>query len=213
MILRHRGNPQNALAGLSGAGTRTLFDGLEAYAQAEMRGFGVFDPAVSAVGVIAKVRLAYGAGGALQAIIPLDFKDLIAKSNPLTRLFPPEILVSPSKGALAKSYKDLGALIDDWAGRKYQWASQGKRDDGTPYSWARWADLGKTYMDTILYQSALPVTDGFAANAVTSIAEFINSLRTVFTPTEWPTWAKVAAGLAGVAAVAYVVNTVRGPLR
>lgn len=39
MIIRHAAPRQAALSNLSGAGGRALFDGLEKYAQAEMRGF------------------------------------------------------------------------------------------------------------------------------------------------------------------------------
>ena len=207
MIVRHNTSRLAALGAYSGAGERALFD---KYENVEMRGFGAFgalDPATSALAVIAKVRLAYGAGGLIQKIVPLDAQDLIAKSNPLTTLFTPQILVSPSKGALAKSYKDLGANIDDWADRKYRWASMGKRDDGTPYSWRQWGDLGQVYLDSIIYLSSLPVTDGFAANAATSIKEFFVSLYAITQPTEWPDWAKFAAGLAGIAALAYVYRT------
>ena len=214
MIVRHNASRLSALGAFSGAGSRALFD---KYENVEMRGFdgafGAFDPPTAAVGVIAKVRLAYGAGGALQAIIPLDWQDLIAKSNPLTLLFTPQILVSPSKGALAKTYKELGAQIDDWANRKYRWASQGKRDDGTAYSWEQWAELGKVYLNSAIYLSSLPVTDGFAANALTVIADFIESFRRVFTPTEWPVWAKVAAVIAGAGVLAYTVNTFRASTR
>lgn len=210
MIVRHNASRLSALGALSGAGSRALFD---KYENVEMRGFdgafGAFDPATAALGVIAKVRLAYGAGGALQAIVPLDWQDAIAKSSLLTRLFTPEILVSPSKGALAKAYRDLGAQIDDWADRKYRWAQQGKRDDGSAYGWKQWGDLGETYLNSIVYLSKLPVTDGLLTNALISVKEFLQSLATVFTPTEWPLWAKAAAGLAGLAALTYILD---GPI-
>lgn len=208
MIVRHNASRMAALGSFSGAGARSLFD---KYENVEMRGFGgafgAFDPATAALGVIAKVRLAYGAGGALQAIVPLDWQDAIAKSNLLTTLFTPQILVSPSKGALAKAYKDLGTQIEDWADRKYRWARAGRRDDGSAYSWSQWAELGKVYLNSIIYLSSLPVTDGFLGNALTSIKEFLQSLATMFTPMEWPVWAKVAAGLVGLAAVAYIIRT------
>jgi hypothetical protein len=214
MIVRHNASRLSALGAFSGAGSRALFD---KYENVEMRGFGgafgAFDPPTAAVGVIAKVRLAYGAGGALQKIFPLDWQDALSRAVPVVDLLIPGILTSPSKGALAKSYKDLGAQIDDWAGRKYRWASQGKRDDGTAYSWEQWAELGKVYLNSAIYQSSLPVTDGFAANALTAIADFIDSFRRVFTPTEWPTWAKVAAVIAGAGVIAYTVNTFRASTR
>jgi hypothetical protein len=210
MIIRHSTSRTSALGQLSGAGARSLFDGLDAYAAAEMRGFSGFgarDATLSALGVIGKVRLAYAAGGAVQAIIPLDFQDLLAKSNPLTALFTPDVLVSPSKGALAKAYRDLGVQIDDWANRKYRWAQAGRRDDGSSYSWKQWADLGQVYLGSIQSYTKIAATDSFMANAITSMAEFVESIRQVFTPTEWPGWAKAAAGLAGLAALAYITGT------
>lgn len=215
MIVRH-GYPSNAaaLAGLSGAGGRALF---EKFDQVEMRGFGAYgafgewDPAISALGVKAKVRLAYGAGGAVQSLFPLDWQDALGKAMPVVSLFVPGIFTSPSKGALAKAYRDLGDKIDRWGTVHYEWAKAGKRDDGTPYSWSQWADLGKVYLDSIVYLSALPLTDGFLASGFQSVREFAESVRRLFTPAEWPTWAKVAAGLAGAVAVAYIFNTVRGP--
>lgn len=216
MIIRHAQPRQVALGQLSGAGARSLFDGLEEYANAEMRGFGAFDPATSALGVITKVKLAYTAGGGLIQVVPLDFNDLLLTGNPffqIHKLIDPDAFASPSKNALAKSYKDLGAQIDDWADRKYRWAKTGRRDDGTPYSWKQWGELGEVYLNSITYLSALPVSNGLFANAAQSVKEFIQSIANLFTPSEWPTWAKVAAGLAGLVAVAYIVNTVRGPLR
>ena len=210
MIIRHAGPPQVALSRFSGSSEWFLFD---RYAQAEMRGFGAWDPSITALSVIGKVRLAYGAGGFLLKIVPLDWQDLLSKAAPTIDLILPGVLVSPSLGAIAKSYRDLGANIDDWASRKYRWAKAGKRDDGTPYSWKQWGELGQVYLNSVTYLSLLPVTDGFFADALQSVKEFLQSIANLFTPSEWPTWAKVAAGLAGVAAVAYVINTVRGPRR
>lgn len=213
MIIRHRGNPQNALAGLSGAGDRALFDGLEDYARSEMHGFGAWDPSTSALIVIAKVRLAYAAGGQLVKLFPMEALDVIAKQLPLTAFYTPELLTSPSQGALAKAYRDLGERIDTWADRNFRWAKQGKRDDGTPYSWERWGELGNTYLDSITYYTRLSVSDNYFLNATQAVKEFVESVRVLFTPTEWPTWAKVAAGLAGVAAVAYIVRSAADSVR
>lgn len=214
MIIRHAGPRAVALNAFAGAGERALF---EEYARAEMQGFGgafgQVDTAAAAVALIGKVRLAYGAGGAVQKIFPLDWQDALSRAVPVVDLLIPGMLTSPSKGALAKTYRELGVLIDDWTGRKFRWASQGKRDDGTPYSWQQWGDLGKTYLDSIIYNSALPLTDGFIANAFQALKEFLASLRTVFTPTEWPLWAKAAVTLAGVGAVAYLVRQAADSVR
>jgi hypothetical protein len=214
MIVRHNyATPAQALNRFSGSSEWFLFD---KYDRVEMRGFDAFgavDTAIAALGVITKVKLAYGAGGLLLKIFPVDFEDLVAKAAPAVDLLLPGMLTSPSKGAISKTYRDLGALIDDWASRKYRWAQAGKRDDGTAYSWKQWGELGKVYLDSVVYTAGLPIGDGYFANAAQAIKEFIESLIKFFQPTEWPTWAKVAAGLAGAVAVAYVINTVRGPLR
>lgn len=206
MIIRHNAPRQIALARFSGAGSRSLFD---AYANAEMRGFngfGVADGPASGLVAIGKVRLAYGAGGAVLAIVPINWQDLIAKFNPLRMLFTPETLDTPEKAALAKSYSVLGDQIDDWADRKYQWAKAGRRDDGTPYSWAQWADLGQTYLDAIVYQSSLPVTDGFVTNAAIALRESAKAVADIPQPWKWPGWVQAVAV---VAVGAYLYNTFR----
>jgi hypothetical protein len=215
VIIRHAGSRRSALSSFSGSNEWFLFDGLEKYRDVEWRGFGAWDPATAARGVVFKVKLAYGAGGGLQSIFPIDWQDTLAQQPLLSvvELFIPGIFTSPSKGAMAKAYRDLGAQIDDWADRKFRWAQAGRRDDGTSYSWKQWGDLGQVYLDSITYQASLPVTNGLWANAATSVKEFIQSVLSIFQPTEWPTWAKVAAGVVGLAAVAYIVNSGRGLVR
>ena len=219
MIIRHAGPRTVALNAFTGAGERALF---EEYARAEMQGFGgafgAADPANGSLLVVAKLRLAYAAGGALQQIFPLDWEDVLGKALQFNWAAPlmgqnivgtyfAKALQSPGKAALAKNYKDLGLLIDDFADRKRRWAAAGTRDDGTPYSWKQWGDLAEVYLNSIVYYSKLPVTDGFIVNATLSIRDFLLDLPKVFQPTKWPTWLKVAAGLVGVAAAAYIIRT------
>lgn len=206
MVRSHAGNRLDALQRLARGGNALMFDG-----------FGAADvlTEAKALALVTKMKLAYAAGGAVQYLFPLDFQDLLARAPGMAvvELFLPDVLRSPSKAAQVKAYSDLGKQIDDWADRKLRWAQAGRRDDGTAYSWQRWGELAQVYLDSILYYSKISVTDGYFANAATAAKEFMQSLVTVFQPTEWPTWAKLAAGAAGLAAVAYFVNTLRGATR
>lgn len=217
MIVRHNASRLAALGTLSGAGSRALFD---KYENVEMHGFGSAfgaDPGNNSLLVVAKLRLAYAAGGAVQKIFPLDWEDVIGKAlsynwaNPMmgsvVGTYLADAIKSPGKAALAKEYKNLGAMIDDLSDRKRRWAAAGKRDDGSAFSWQQWGELAQVYLNSIVYYSKMPVTDGFIVNAGLSIKDFFGDLAKVVQPTEWPLWVKVSVGLVGLAAVSYIVRT------
>lgn len=201
MIASHAGMGRlAALQSMARGGNALMFD---AYGEAE----GGTLAEISARALIAKVRAAYAAGGVVLKIVPVDWQDFVRKSNPLIGLVSDDALVSPSKAAIAKNYRDLAQQIDRWADVYFAWAKAGRRDDGTAYSWARWGQYGRELLDTILYYSKMPVTDGFAANALQAAREFVGSVGQVFTPSVWPAWVKVAAFVAGAGVVAYAFRT------
>lgn len=47
-----------------------------------------------------------------------------------------------AKQTNAKTMQSIQAQIEKWASTYREWATNGRRDDGTPYSWRQWFDYG-----------------------------------------------------------------------
>jgi hypothetical protein len=60
-----------------------------------------------------------------------------------------------AKQTNTKTMEAIRAQIEKWASTYREWATNGRRDDGTPYSWAQWFDYG---LD--LTKQALSVSGG-----------------------------------------------------
>lgn len=113
---------------------------------------------------------------------------------------------SSVSNTIVANYKQLGLQILDWATRLKRWATQGKRDDGTAYTWDRWATHGKTLGDAVSYQSKL-IWD---ANPMKAALDAIIHTAKQITPgsdAPMPGWLKLLIG-AGIAILgAYVLNS------
>ncbi len=174
----------------SGMSTFDYYDGLGAYGDAAP------EEPVAAVKTIASV-------GATVA------KNLVAvgfSPDALVRLSSGQFLWSDAPQGLVASRHTIEELAKNfavWSTLHLKWAMNGKRDDGSPYSWALWLEGGKVIADGAAYVGGVSWSDSEVANELLAIKQTASD---AVSPSVWPLWAKVGIGL-GVAAVGgiYVV--------
>ncbi len=114
-----------------------------------------------------------------------------------------------SQTQLASEYaiKTVAQEFAKWSTTWLRWAMNGKRDDGSPYSWGQWLDGAKQ-----ITKDAQDI-GGISWDYSDLNAQWLALQKTakdVQDPSEWPTWAKVGLGLAvaGVAGI-YIMPLVR----
>lgn len=118
-----------------------------------------------------------------------------AKVTPLTSLAADDDTGRQVAGAWAA----LGLEIEKWATKFRAWAINGKRDNGTEYTVARFLEYGRTDLaSAITYQSKVAYDASVFRVATDTIAA---TAEQVVDPLSWPTSLKVAVGV-GVTVIA-----------
>lgn len=177
MILRHSGPRISTLGQLSGAGDRALFDGLDDYARAEMRGFGAEADLVAA-------RRAQAA----DVLARLDGE--IARFSALVQS-PPWGTPESVKGGwrtLLRSIQDARSR----AGNMLEGAVQ------TPEAFKKWLDLVKTAYESTAYGLNLEADVGFTNALAYTYRETVREVTEAAKPFAWGTLAVV-----GIAVIAF----------
>jgi len=150
-------------------------------------------------------------GGYLLGAVKLGFVSAGA-SLPVPALLAWITGTSNVQNTIVANYKTLGQRINTWATTYKESAARGYHLDangapGVQYTWAKWADYGKTLAGEVRYQTT----------AAWDSSIFVSLLDTVIAtakqvdpsnPSDWPTWLKVLVGAGAVVAGAYVVNSV-----
>lgn len=88
-----------------------------------------------------------------------------------------KLLESSQEQAIRKNFQALGDRIKKWETTYRRWAEKSRRDDGSPYSWARWIEfgsdlaseiqsLGREAWDSSVFVSLAKATATTAAEAV-----------------------------------------------
>ena len=68
------------------------------------------------------------------------------------------------------------------------WAYNGKRDDGTAYSWGEWADFGYTLISQANTQANISYDYSYLNSLIATIKQ---TYKDIATPSSWPIWAKL----------------------
>lgn len=163
--------------------------------------FGGVDQTTAAAQAVSEVRSAYDRGWVAVQANPdaLVRLSVLGALGPLSALFNwLPWFESTQEATLKNVYTSLGNQIDDWAGRRLQWAIQGHRDDGSAYGWPQWTDQGKVISDAIQYYLNESVNGSVFLAVINAVKQTVHD---VTTPTAWPTWLKVGVGLVGVGTV------------
>lgn len=109
--------------------------------------------------------------------------------------------------AITKNFLAEGKHLHRWATEEKAWAEAGKNPAGNPYTWTRWADSGKTYLEAARYIAGLS-WDASALNV--ALATVVETARQVnpAEPKAWPSWLKAIVVAGSVLAGAYVLNSI-----
>jgi hypothetical protein len=100
---------------------------------------------------------------------------------------------------LGTDYRDFEKWSTTWRG----WAENGQRDDGSPYSWEKWA----TFADDIGTDAETQTGVAWSGSPIVAGAESVPAtVQQVVTPSLWPSWLKggVAVVVALVAATLFL---------
>ncbi len=124
---------------------------------------------------------------------------------------------SQTQLATEKAIKVVASEYGKWSTTWLKWAMNGKRDDGSVYSWALWLDGAQQIAKDANDIGGISWDSSELANSVQTLKDIGADLKKAATPSEWPLWAKVGIGL-GIAAVGgiYVVpllSAVKGASR
>lgn len=112
--------------------------------------------------------------------------------------------LSSAQAAAIHNLKSDFLLFAKWRDTYRRWAEDGHRDDGSSFTWQRWADLADTIGDDVATQAGV----AWEGSGVVVAAETVGATaEQLASPSLWPTWLKVAAA----AAVVGVLLVVAGP--
>jgi hypothetical protein len=92
--------------------------------------------------------------------------------------------------AVIANMHGLQPQIRRWADVYRRWASLGRRDDGSPYSWDRWDSHGRELAQAIQFHSG----EAFATTALSNVLDTAAAtIKQVASPSLWPDWLKWGA--------------------
>ncbi|MFN7132664.1 MAG: hypothetical protein ACK4N5_11325 [Myxococcales bacterium] len=124
-------------------------------------------------------------------------------------------LTSSQQAAAEKAMKDLAPLVVKWRGTYRTWARNGKRDDGSSYTWKRWAEHGEKDLLSAVRTYTSAHYDGSSVRAVlkaaeATVADTAAVVKTVANPLKWPWWVKAGVSLGlGIVVVAVAAPYVK----
>ncbi|MFA6118120.1 MAG: hypothetical protein WC729_29305 [Sphingomonas sp.] len=173
----------------------------------DSRRFGAVEASgtASALLAVAELKLAYLKGALEIGANPDNVARLVVLGPAIALLT--DFAKNDSQVQLSASYKQLGVYIDTWATTMRGWAEKGVRDDGSAYSWAKWADLAKGYFESIRIYTGLAWDVSTFNNVVTTLKKF--EVPGVNVP--FPSWAKwLLGGMAALAVGPYVLGMYEG---
>lgn len=104
-------------------------------------------------------------------------------------------LSTGSQLAAAANMRALGATVEEWATRRRRWAERGERDDGTPYSVARFLDEGAAHAAAIRTHAGVAYDADVWASLTYAAGETASDVADAADPLRWPWWMTAAAAL------------------
>lgn len=109
-----------------------------------------------------------------------------------------------TQSTVLANMKTLIGQLADLHTRLLVWAINGKRDDGSTYSWAQWVDYAKTLGDGAAYQAKT----GFDSSNFVAIASALKQTAVdPHLPDGIPWWAYAGGALCAAIGLSYVVRT------
>ena len=173
--------------------------------------FGQVDVTAKANAVVSEIERQYRAGAVKVRLSP----DAITRFLVLGAAFP-FVSASSQEQAIQKNLQVLGERIKKWKTIYRRWAEQGKRDDGSAYTWERWISFGtEDIASEIKYQTgegwnssvviALAKATAASAKEVAELVEKIGEQAKKIAP-ELPSILKWVAGAVIVGGAAYVLS-------
>lgn len=220
MIIQRTRSRRTSPTALSGAGGDALFDAFSRFASVQLPPL-LLDQESKAVDAqmqqaVDDLNALYWRTGVILKVMPLDFQTFLLRLSQVGWFIPDE-WVSSTTASVRGAYRTLGQRIERWQTVLRTSVWHGKTPEGNPYDLDRWKSIGKVYADEARYLAKMAISDGFYGNALRSLSELPDDFRrvvdTITTPTLWPTWLKVTAGIAAIAGFAYVLNSFTGAVR